>query len=96
MIKGTTIFLLLTILICSCTDKREKIGEKIYLKIIQYKNANGHLPDNLNKIGVEEKMEGPIYYSKQTDPTFIIYYGGSLGESIIYDSKTGKWKSDGG
>ena len=66
------------------------------MKIIHYKNANGHLPDNLNEIGVEEKMEGPIYYSKKTDSTFIIYYGGKLGVSIVYDPKTGKWKSDGG
>ena len=86
----------LSFFLCSCNDKREKLGEDIYLKIIQYKNTNGHLPKTLNDIGIQEKMEGPIYYFKQTDSTFIIYYGGVLGESIIYDPGTGKWKSSGG
>jgi len=94
--KRTIIIFFLSIFIFSCTDKREKIGEEIYLKIVQYQKTNGRLPDKLDEIGIEEKMEGPIYYNKQTDSTFIIYYGGGLGESIIYDPKTGKWKSDGG
>jgi hypothetical protein len=78
----------------SCIDNREKIGEEIYGKIIQYQKTNGRLPDGLNEIGVEEKMEGPIYYQKQTDSTFIIYCGGGLGESIVFDPNTKKWKSD--
>lgn len=94
--KRTIIIFFLSIFIFSCTDKREKIGEEIYLKIVQYQKTNGRLPDKLDEIGVEEKMEGPIYYNKQTDSTFTIYYGGRLGESIIYNPKTGKWKSDRG
>lgn len=86
------IFLLLFIF--SCSDKREKIGEGIYIKIVQYQKTNGRLPNKLNDIGIEEKMEGPIYYQKQTDSTFIIYYGGGLGESIVFDPKTKEWKSD--
>ncbi len=92
--KRTIIIFFLYILISSCTDKREKIGEDIYLKIVQYKKNNGHLPDKLNDIGVEEKMEGPIYYQNQTDSTFIIYYGGRLGESMVFDPLTKEWKSD--
>jgi hypothetical protein len=86
--------LVLSILISSCTDKREKIGEAINLKTVQYKKSNGRLPDGLNDIGIEEKMEGPIYFRKQTDSTFIIYYGGTLGESIVSYPLTKQWKSD--
>jgi hypothetical protein len=92
--KNITILFLFWVFTCSCSDKREKIGEEVYLKIVQYQKTNGHLPDNLNDIGVEEKMEGPIYYQKQTDSTFQIYYGGELGESIVFDPLTKKWKSD--
>ena len=92
--QRTIIIFFLSILISSCTDKREKIGEDIYLKIVQYKKTNGRLPHKLNDIGVEEKMEGPIYYQKQTDSTFIIYYGGGFGESIVFDPFTKEWKSD--
>jgi hypothetical protein len=92
--KNGFIVIFLLLFICSCSDKREKIGEDIYLKIVQYQKTNGRLPDKLNDIGIEETMEGPIYYHKQTDSTFIIYYGGGLGESIVYDPKTKKWESD--
>lgn len=94
--KRMILFLLFSGVMFSCTDNREKVGEEIYLKIVQYRNSKGHLPDSLGEIGVEEKMEGPIYYTKQSDSTFIIYYSGGLGESIIYEPNTGKWKSDGG
>jgi hypothetical protein len=88
----TILLLLVSIFICSCTDNREKVGEEIYLKIVQYRNSKGHLPDSLGEMGVEEKIEGPIYYTKQSDSTFIIYYSRGLGESIIYEPKTGKWR----
>jgi len=93
MTKGFIVIFLL-LFICSCSDKREKIGEDIYLKIVQYHKTNGRLPNKLNDIGLEETMEGPIYYQKKTDSTFIIYYGEVLGESIVYDPKTKKWESD--
>lgn len=67
----------------------------MYIKIIQYQKTNGRLPDSLNEIGIDETMEDPIRYQKQTDTTFIIFYGGGLGESIVYDPKTKKWASDG-
>lgn len=81
---------------CSCRDNREKekLGEEISVKIENYKTLNGRLPKDLSEIGVVEKMEGPIYYAKKNDTTYILYYGGDLGESIIYNSKTKKWESD--
>jgi len=64
------------------------------MKIIQYQKINGRLPDKLDEIGIEEKMNGPIYYQKKTDSTFIIYYSGGIGESMVFDPKTKEWKSD--
>lgn len=64
------------------------------MKIIQYQKIYGRLPDKLNDIGIEEKMNGPIYYQKKTDSTFIIYYSGGIGESMVFDPKTKEWKSD--
>ena len=80
--------------IFSCSDKRQKNGEDIYMKITQYQKTNARLPDKLNDIGIEEKIGGPIYYQKQTDSTFVIYYSGVLGESIVFNPKTKEWKSD--
>ena len=94
--KSRLIILLFPLLFASCKDERQTLGKAIYLKVLDYQRMHGRLPDNLSEIGVEEKMEGPIYYVKQTDTTFIIYYGGGLGESIIFDPKSETWKSDGG
>ena len=80
--------------IVSCTDKRQKLGEEIIAKIETYKKQNGHLPKKLNDIGVIEKEEGPIYYSKQNETTYKVYYGGGLGESIVYNFETKRWESD--
>jgi hypothetical protein len=85
-----------SVCIYSCTDSRQKIGEKIIAKIEVYKKAHGHVPKRLEDIGIETKMEGPIYYDKTSDTTYFVYYGGRLGESIIYNFKTKKWESDRG
>lgn len=53
--------------IFSCSDKREKIGQNIHMKIIQYQKSKGHLPDKLNDIGIEEKWKGRfIIKNRQT------------------------------
>jgi hypothetical protein len=68
---------------------------EIYSKIEKFRQANRQLPSGLNDIGIEENVEGPVYYSKKSDSTYILYYSGGLGESIILDTLTGEWKSDG-
>jgi len=78
----------------SCTDKKQQIGEEIVTKIEGYKSAKGYLPNNLKDIGIAEKEEGPIYYLKQNDSTYIVYYGLGLGESMVYNSKTKSWERD--
>lgn len=78
----------------SCTESKQKLGEEIIAKIETYKKTNGYLPNHLKDIGIIEKEEGPIYYTKQNDTTYTIYYGLGLGESMVYDFKTKKWKSD--
>jgi hypothetical protein len=80
--------------ILSCTDKKEKLGEEIIAKIETFKKQNGHLPNKLDDIEVIEKEEGPIYYLKQSDTTYKVYFGGVLGESIVYNFETKQWESD--
>jgi hypothetical protein len=92
--KISLLIILFSLFLTSCIDKRQALGKAIYHKMLDFQKLHGHLPDNLSEIGVEDKMEGPIYYNKQSDSAFIIYYGGSLGESVIFDPKSGIWKSD--
>ena len=67
----------------------------MYLKVIQYQKEHGHLPNSSNDFGIEETMTGPVHYQKQTDSTFILYFGRNLGESMIYHPETDEWISDG-
>lgn len=80
---------ILTILI-SC-ENREKIGIDVIKKIEDYRLEKNKLPESLTDIGIEEKEEGPISYRKDSETEYIVWYGLTLGESRIYDSKTKTW-----
>jgi hypothetical protein len=43
-------------------------------------------------IGIEEKEEGPIYYRKESETKFVLWFGTILGESVTYNSDTKEWK----
>lgn len=42
-------------------------------------------------IGIELKEEGPIYYDKINDQRYKIWFGATLGESKVFDSKYQEW-----
>lgn len=95
----TKIFLtfLLLIMICfsnlSCgsSDKVTK-GNEAVIKIEEFKNKNGRLPNSLSEVGIVETESGPIYYEKKNDSKYILWFGKELGESITYDSDTKQWR----
>lgn len=74
-------------------EKMINEGNEIIKKIELYKKRKGFLPKTLEEIGIEEKMEGPLYYEKLDTINYIIWFGTSLGESVIYYSDTEKWEN---
>jgi hypothetical protein len=99
--KNAVLFALLIIVILfifghliypSRDQKLIKTGNLIINKIENYKNTKGVLPSSLNDIGVEEKLEGPLYYQKIDSTKYLIWFGTTLGESYTYDSDKGKWQ----
>ena len=54
--KKQIIALFFILFVYSCSDRRETIGDEIYMKIVQYQKTNGRLPDKLNDIGIEEEI----------------------------------------
>ncbi|UWZ84923.1 hypothetical protein [Occallatibacter riparius] len=56
-----------------------------------FQRVHGRLPDSLSEIGERDGESGPVYYQKQKDGSFVVWYGLRLGESEVYDSKTGRW-----
>lgn len=85
------IIIILTVLL-SCTDDKQKIGQDIVSKVENYKTTHGQLPDSLENIGIKSNESGPVYYQKQSDTTYIVWYGLGLGDSKTYDSVDKTWK----
>lgn len=66
-------------------------GDELIARIESFKRRNDRLPRTISELGLEEKLEGPIYYQQQDSSSYIIWFGMELGESITYDSTTKKW-----
>jgi hypothetical protein len=76
----------------SWPDSRRKTGNRVVKEIQAFQRAHGRLPNSLSEIGEPEDESGPVYYQKQDDGSFIVWFGLRLGESEVYESKTGGWE----
>ena len=89
--------LILTIL-TSCCDtfcEREKFAKELVLKVENFQEKNGRLPNNVLEMGMPEELEdGRAFYEKKTDSTFIVWYGIGF-ESKVYYSEKKVWKEEG-
>jgi hypothetical protein len=63
----------------------------IIKRVEEYRIKQGRLPEDLEAIGIKEKLEGPIYYEKKNDKDYIVWFGQSLGESCTYSSQSKEW-----
>jgi hypothetical protein len=70
-----------------------KQGNEVIAKVEKFRNGKGRLPNNLGEIGIVETESGPIYYRKESETKFMVWFGKELGESATYDSDTKKWKN---
>ena len=77
---------------CGYGEKLEK-GNEVIAKVETYKKEKGRLPNSLSEIGIVEMESGPIYYKKQSETKYVIWFGKELGESATYDSDTKKWEN---
>jgi len=94
--KSLPTFLLSTIIsftISGCvSDKKTAKGNEAAAKIENFRNEKGRLPDSLSEVGIVETESGPIYYRKESESKYILWFGKGLGESVVYDSETKQWK----
>lgn len=73
-------------------SRRLREGSEIINKVENFKKDKGRLPNSLSELGIEEKLDGPIYYNKRSDTKYVVWFGTSLGESVTYDSDSKKWE----
>lgn len=96
--KKITIILTFLYLFSGCCDiicERQKHAEDIIEKVENYKLKTGKLPQNIKEIGMEDTQMHLSFYEKLNANEYQIWYGLDLGNSMIYNSKTKKWRYSG-
>jgi CRISPR/Cas system-associated protein Csx1 len=91
-VETTIIILLLLVPVCLSCNAKLKIGNEIVNKIENFKKETGKLPENLTEIGIKETEEGPVYYEKESETKYLLWFGTTLGESVSYNSETKQWE----
>ena len=94
-IKILTIILFFGIFSCDLKNENQEYAEMLIEKVETFKKKNKRLPKSVSEFGLTEFMDSPTFYQLETDSTYIVWYGLSLGESKIYRSSTKKWTKEG-
>jgi hypothetical protein len=56
-------------------DPRMSAAKRDISKVEAFRNAHGRLPNSFTEIGITEDESGPVYYKKQDDDSYIVWYG---------------------
>lgn len=86
--------LVLALLLPGCKGREQRLteqGNALIERIDSFQKATHRLPESLRELGLEEKMEGPLYYQKMSAEHYIVYFGTTVGESMIYRSEKRAW-----
>ncbi|WBL23864.1 hypothetical protein [Zunongwangia sp. HRR-M8] len=94
-IKILTIILFFGIFSCDLKNENQEYAEMLIEKVETFKKKNKRLPKNVSEFGFTEFIDSPAFYELETDSTYIVWYGLSVGESKIYRSSTKKWSEEG-
>ncbi len=88
----TTAFIGIFIFACGYGEKLRKENELV-AKIEKFRTDKSRLPNSLSEIGIVETESGPIYYRKESETKYIVWFGKELGESATYDSDAKQWSN---
>lgn len=67
-------------------------SESIRVSLESYRQQQGHYPDSLDQVSIAERLDGPIYYERESESSYRLWFGTTLGESLTYSSTEGKWQ----
>ncbi|PVW11406.1 hypothetical protein DDV96_15765 [Marixanthomonas spongiae] len=95
VIKILTIVLLIGIYNCEFKNDRQEYAEMLIEKVEKFKKTNNRLPKDVTELGLNEKIDSPAFYEMETDSTYIVWYGLSVGVSKVFKSSTKKWPEEG-
>lgn len=61
-------------------------------KIELHRKTRGILPQSIEDVGLRSALDGRVYYRKESENHYVVWYGKELGESATYDSSAKIWK----
>lgn len=68
-------------------------GNKIVEKIEEYRMIHNNLPNNLQDVVQSEYVGDVLFcYEKESDTSYIVWFGTTLGEGMYYYSDTKQWE----
>lgn len=94
-IKIVTIIFLIGLSGCEFKHDRHEYAEILIETVEAHKKKNNRLPVDVSELGLTEKTDSPAFYQKETDSTYKVWYGLSVGESKVYRSSTKEWTEEG-
>jgi hypothetical protein len=71
---------------------RVRQGNQVAKKLEAFRQEHRRLPESLPEMGITVDESGPVFYEKCTDAQYVLWFGTTLGESMTYDTTTGKWR----
>lgn len=60
-------------------------------KVEIFQESNKRLPGDLTELKINERLNALAFYRKESDSTYVVWYGEELGESKIYSSISATW-----
>ena len=72
--------------------ERFAAGEEVIERVERYRQQHGNLPESLHESGMEERLDGPVYYTRRDSERYEVWFGTTLGESITYRSDREVWE----
>ncbi|MCK4260902.1 MAG: hypothetical protein KAX49_18135 [Halanaerobiales bacterium] len=67
-------------------------AKKIINHVENFHSSVGRYPNSLEEIGIKESEDNTVYYEKVSEDHYIIWFGTTVGESRVYDSKRKTWE----
>ncbi|MEM7605871.1 MAG: hypothetical protein AAF411_10995 [Myxococcota bacterium] len=72
--------------------RRYAAARQIIQKVDDYLEHHGGLPSSVTDVGLTTSETSPAYYRKLAEGHYQVWFGTSLGKSVVYDSQTGRWE----
>jgi hypothetical protein len=72
--------------------REQRAANQVISVINDYLKRTGDLPEDLEKAGVTEDTRTHFFYERLSGKQFRIWFGTTLGTSMIYDSVSMLWR----